>query len=180
MLRNNQDSYGSVAKLFHWLVFFLVVGMIAVGFYMEGLPVSPDKIRLYGWHKSLGVLLLSLMLLRLAWRLTNATPRLSGDLHKIYQLAAHAGHYSLYLLLILMPLSGWLMSSSAGFSVSVFGWFTLPDLVEADKSLNHFFHTAHFFIAWAIIIVVVVHVAAALWHHFCRHDNVLKRMMPGG
>ena len=176
--RNTKNLYGSVAKTFHWLTFILIVGMLSVGYYMAGMDNSPDKFALYGTHKSIGVVVLLVVVLRLLWRSKNSPPELPLTLARLQRLAAQVTHLMLYLLMIAMPLSGWLMSSAAGFPVSVFGWFTLPDLVSSDRELFATFSNAHETIALLMIAFVLLHVAAALLHHFYYGDNVLKRMLP--
>lgn len=170
------SQYTLVAKLFHWTIGVLILCMIGVGLYMESLPMGPDKIKLIGLHKSTGILILFLVALRLIWRLVHAVPALPADLPRVYHLVARAAHYALYALMFAMPISGWLMSSAAGFSVSVFGLFTLPDLLSPDKDLRKLFVQTHEYLAYTLMALLVLHVAAALWHHFARHDNVLRRM----
>ena len=176
--RNSIHSYGAVAKAFHWPLALVIIGMLAVGIYMEGLPVSPEKFSLYGWHKSVGVMVFALMLLRLGWKLMNVSPALPDGMRLHERMAAKGTHLAFYLLLLAMPVSGWLMSSTAGFPVSVFGWFTLPDLLAPDTQLKELFTTIHELIGYALISLISVHVAAALYHHFIRKDTVLRRMLP--
>lgn len=178
MLKNTIHAYGSVAKTFHWLMFLLVAGLLAAGFIMEGMELGPDKIRLYGLHKSIGIAVLALALLRLTWKAVNIAPPLPGTMRKFDKFAAQAMHWLLYAMMIAMPLSGWLMSSASGFSVSVFGWFTLPDLIAPDKETAKLLRAVHGWAAWGIIAMVTLHAGAALLHHFYYKDNVLKRMLP--
>jgi len=178
MLKNTQQTYGSVAKTFHWLIFLLIAGLVTVGFVMEKLPMSPDKFKLFGLHKSFGITVLTLVTLRLLWKLVNAAPLLPDTLSALEKFLAHAGHWTLYALMFLMPFSGWMMSSAAGLPVSVFGWFTLPDLVAPDKDLKEIFREVHKTAAWTLIVMVGLHVLAALLHHFYYKDNVLVRMLP--
>ncbi|MBN67478.1 MAG: cytochrome B [Rickettsiales bacterium] len=176
--RNDDVRYGAIAKMFHWLLAVLVIGMLAFGFYMDSLAFSQETVKLYGLHKSIGAIILAGMVLRLAWRQANAVPALPQDMDRLKRLAAHLTHYGLYALLIAMPLSGWLMSSAAGFPVSVFGWLTLPDLIASDKQLKELFEEAHELMAFAIIALVSLHALAALYHHFVRKDTILRRMLP--
>ncbi|MDE3016055.1 MAG: cytochrome b [Pseudomonadota bacterium] len=177
-LRNTEETYGSVAKYFHWLIFLLVAGMIALGFIMTSLENSPLKFRLIGIHKSIGITILALVLIRLGWKMANVAPILPESLAALEKFAAHAGHAMLYILIIVMPLSGWALSSAAGIPVSVFGWFTLPNLVGHDKALAHQLAELHSVLAWVIIAAVSLHVCAALLHHFYHKNNVLRRMLP--
>lgn len=176
--RNTDGSYGSVAKFFHWTVFALISCLLAVGFIMTDMENGPDKFKVYGWHKSVGIMVLFLVALRLAWKLHNVSPAMPNTLNALEKRAARTVHGLLYVLMFAMPMTGWLMSSAAGFSVSVFGWFTLPDLVSADKELREFFGSAHAVIAYLILLLAGAHVGAALLHHFYYRDNVLIRMLP--
>ncbi len=177
---NTQNSYGNVAKGLHWLMALLIIGMLIIGFVMINLPITPDKFKLYGWHKSIGVTILLLALLRIMWRSVNHAPSLPERMKKREQYAAKAGHVLLYALMVAMPISGWAMSSAAGKAVSVFGLFLLPDLVTPESSLRELFQQMHFYLAWTLIAVISGHVLAALTHHFYFKDNVLKRMLPFG
>jgi cytochrome b561 len=177
-LKNTVNSYGSIAKFLHWLIFLLIATLLVVGFLMTRMENSPDKFKIYGIHKSVGIIVLLTVILRLGWKAINIYPPLPDTLSKWDKLAAHAGHALLYVLIIAMPLSGWLMSSAAGFSVSVFGWFTLPDLIVPDKELGKQLRDIHGWLAYAIIVMVSLHVIAALLHHFYYKNNVLRRMLP--
>lgn len=178
MLKNTSEKYGSLAKFFHWLMFLLIATLLAVGFIMSDMENSPDKFFIYGIHKSTGIVVLLLAAIRLGWKFANVSPVLPAHMRNIEKLAAHAGHAALYVLMFAMPISGWMMSSAAGFPVSVFGLFTLPDLVPADKELRELFGEAHELLAFAIIAVVSLHALAALLHHFYHKNNVLRRMLP--
>lgn len=177
-IRNTKSQYGSVAKFLHWLMFLLIVGLIIVGSFMEDIEPMTLKFQVYGLHKSLGISVLILVAVRLLWKITNTSPSLPAHMKPIEKLMAHAGHAALYLLLIAMPVSGWVMSSAAGFPVSVFGLFTLPDLVAPDRHLMKDMEDVHELLANAIMVLVSIHALAALMHHFYHKDNVLKRMLP--
>jgi len=178
MLKNTETQYGSVAKFFHWLMFLLIAALLTVGFIMTGMENSPDKFRIYGLHKSIGAMVLVLALLRLIWRMRNTVPALPEWMRRSEQFLAHASHAVLYALIIVMPLSGWLMSSAGGFTVSVFGLFTLPNLVAPDKALAEALRDLHGLLAYVIIGLVTLHALAALLHHFYYKDNILRRMLP--
>jgi cytochrome b561 len=180
MLRNTLTSYGSVAKFLHWLMALVIIGLLCVGLYMSDLENSPDKFKLYGLHKSFGITALALVALRLLWKARNIQPPLPETMRRIEKFLAHAGHFALYACIIVMPLSGWSMSSAAGIPVSVFGLFTLPDLVSPDKHLAHRFGMLHEYTGYLLILLIALHVLAALTHHFYYKDNVLTRMLPFG
>ena len=115
--------------------------------------------------------------LRLLWRIENTHPDLPYTMRAIEMRFAYFGHVLLYALMFAMPLSGWLMSSAAGFPVSVFGWFMLPDKVSPDKELRHTFTIIHEYLAWCLMGMITLHTLAALLHHFYYKDNVLRRMI---
>lgn len=176
--RNISDRYGWVAMLLHWSMAILILGLLGLGLYMSDLPKSPDKLKLYGLHKSFGMIVLALAVVRVYWRNTNYKPPLPESMLPIQRVAAYAAHYVLYILIVLMPLSGWLMSSAGGYSVSVFGLYMLPDLIEPDHVLHETFEEAHELLAYALMATLVAHIGAAFYHHFIKKDNILKRMLP--
>jgi cytochrome b561 len=157
----------------------LVVAMIALGLIMVDLPLGVQKLELYALHKSVGVVILALTAARLAWRVSGTRPVLLGPSRPYERVLARGVHVSFYIVLIAMPLTGWLMSSAANFSVNVFGLFTLPDLVAPDKALADAFEAVHHWLAWVLIGLVALHVAGALKHHFVLRNDTLRRMIPG-
>lgn len=178
LIKNTPLAYGAVAKAFHWLMFVVIAGLLAAGLVMTDLPNGPDKFRVYGLHKAFGILVLMLVCVRLAWKLRNMAPALPATLTVWEKRMAHAGHAALYGFMFAMPLSGWAMSSAAGFPVSFFGWFTLPDLLAPDKGLKADLVELHETLAWALMAMIALHVLAALLHHFHHKNNVLRRMLP--
>ncbi len=177
-IRNSKSQYGSVAKFLHWLMFLLIVGLLIVGNVMEDIEPLSLRFQVYGLHKSIGISVLILVAVRLFWKITNTAPSLPAHMKPIEKLMAKSGHAALYLLLIAMPVSGWMMSSAAGFPVSVFGLFTLPDLVAPDRHLMKDLEDVHELLANAIMALVSIHALAALMHHFYHKDDVLRRMLP--
>ena len=171
-------SYTKTAKALHWLMAALLFGLLALGFYMHDLPLSPDKLKLYSWHKWAGVTAFLLVAFRLLWRFTHRPPALPDSMPKIMQFAAHAGHLMLYGLMIAIPLTGWLMSSAKGFQTVWFGVLPLPDLPGRDKALGELLQTVHLSLNLMLIAVLLGHVGAALKHHFIHRDDVLTRMLP--
>ena len=178
--KNTINAYGVVAKTFHWLMALLIISMLALGFYMNSLSMGPDKFKLIRIHKSIGIIILVLVALRLVWKSVNLAPLLPVSLRRFETFLAHAGHAFLYVLMFATPLSGWIMSSAMGFPVSVFAWFTLPNLVSPDGVLKRELMEVHTVLAWIIIVTVSLHVLAALLHHFYYRNNVLVRMLPFG
>jgi len=177
-LGNSQAQYGAGAKFFHWLLFVLLATMIPFGIYLEGMEFSPQKLQLIGLHKSFGVTILVLVSLRLTWRIFNPPPPLPDHLPQWQKRASHAVHGVLYFAMFAIPISGWMYSSVAGFPVSVFGLFTLPDLLPANEERVELFHSIHGFFGDVLIAAFVIHVAAALNHHFREKDTILLRMLP--
>ena len=171
-------QYTATAKTLHWLMAALLVGLLALGLYMTNLPFSPEKLKLYSWHKWAGVTVFLLLLFRLLWRIKNPPPPLPESMPKALQLVAHAGHFGLYALMFAIPLSGWLMSSAKGFQTVYFGVLPIPDLIEKNKELGHLLAEVHETLSWLFIILLVGHIAAALKHHFIDKDDILIRMLP--
>lgn len=176
---NTATSWGWVSKTFHWLVFFLVVGLLVVAWIMTDMPDGPDKGQLYGLHKAFGVVLLVLMVARLLWRMGTGRPALPAHLNAFEASAAHLNHAMLYVVLIAMPVAGIVMSLAAGYPIDVFGLFTLPAFETRNIPMAMFAHTAHEILAWAVVALAGLHILAALRHHFVLRDTVLRRMLPG-
>ena len=170
------SSYTPVAKGLHWLMAVLIFGLLALGIYMHELPLSPQKLTLYSWHKWAGVTVFLLVWLRLAWRVTHRPPALPESLSKHMRLAAHAGHAALYLLMIAIPLTGWLMSSAKGFQTVWFGVLPIPDLLGRDREVGDLLQQVHKLLNLLLMLTLAGHVLAALWHHFVLKDDTLRRM----
>lgn len=168
-------KYPLVSRIFHWVMAAAILFMVAAGLYMTRQEYSPFVISLYGWHKSVGFLILVAVALRLSWRLAFVRlPEAPGP--KWQQRFARYTHYALYLLMFMIPLSGWAMSSAKGFPVSVFGWFVLPDIAPVDKSIGHFFYEVHEYTAYTLIALSSLHILAALYHQFKLKDGLMRRM----
>lgn len=178
MLRNTSERWGAVAKGLHWIVVLLVIGQFVLASIAEDLPLGMEKLATLARHKSVGVTILLLALLRVLWRLLNPTPALPSASRPWERALARGVHVGLYAALFLMPLSGWMMSSARNFPVSWFGVLTLPDLVGADPRTYDLMHDTHELLATLLVVLAVAHVAGALRHHFLRKDDVLRRMLP--
>jgi len=172
------QHYTATAKTLHWLIALLLPGLLALGFYMHDLPLSPEKLQLYSWHKWAGVSVFVLVIVRLAWRVTHQPPPLPAGMPKVQQWMAHVGHFALYVLMLAIPLSGWLMSSAKGFQTVWFGLLPIPDLLGKDKALGDLLLTVHLSLNLTLIAVLLGHVGAALKHRFIDKDDVLRRMLP--
>ena len=171
------NRYTPVAIALHWLLAMLIVSNLCAGLYMHGLPFSPTRLKLYNWHKWAGVTILVLSALRLLWRLTHRPPP-DLPMPAWQRMAAHGAHAALYALFFAVPLAGWAYSSAAGFPVVVFGVLPLPDFVAPDRAWADVLKEWHALLAFLLAAVVVLHVAAALKHHFIHRDGLLNRMRP--
>lgn len=169
-------TYNLTARTLHWLMAVLIVGLLILGIYMHELPLSPQKLQLYAWHKWAGVTAFALVLFRLYWRLTRPAPPLPEHMSALAKFAAHAAHSLIYILLVLIPLSGWLMSSAKGFQTVYFGMLPIPDLLTKDRELGELLTEVHKLLNISFIAVLLGHVGAALYHQFIRKDGLLKRM----
>lgn len=176
LIKNTDEQFGIVAKIFHWLMAMIIIGLLALGIYMVDLPISLTKLKLYGWHKEYGLLILFLVMARIIWRLLNSNPRLSLPL--LEKLAARAVHWAFYFFMFAMPITGWLITSAAGLPASFFGLFVLPNLVSPNEELRLLFEEIHKWLGYGLIAVIILHISAALKHHFINKDDILKRMMP--
>ncbi len=178
-LTNSAERYGLVPQLLHWLVVLLLVLQFFLAELADDLPDGLDKLVMLARHKSVGITILTLAALRLAWRLVDRPPPLPA-MPGWQRIAAHLTHWGLYALLFAMPLTGWMMSSAANYPVSWFGLLQLPDLVGPSHDLHEALEEVHEVLAGTLLAVVAVHVLAALKHQFLDRDGLLSRMLPWG
>ncbi len=169
--------YTTTAMLLHWLIALLIFVLFPLGLYMHGLKLSPTKLHLYSYHKWAGITVLLLAFLRVVWRTAHQPPALNMPYWQ--QTASNVVHALLYLLIIAVPLSGWLMSSAKGVQTVWLGILPLPDLVEKDKALGQLLGFVHQNLNYTLLALVMLHIAAALKHRFIDKDDVIKRMLPG-
>ena len=174
-----RERYGAVAQALHWLIAALVLLMFGLGPYMVGLPLSQEKFDLYQLHKWFGVTIFGLAALRLMWRLWRPAPPLPASMPAWERTAARTSHGLLYGLLFVQPVIGFLQSNAANFPVVLWGVLPLPPLIAPDEPLSETLLQAHHVVGFLFMVVVLVHVLAALRHHFLLHDDVLRRMLPG-
>jgi cytochrome b561 len=177
-LTNDATRYGLVAQVFHWAIVALIVAQFVLAKKADALPLGAAKLATLAQHKSVGITILGLAILRLTWRLLGSTPPLPDSTPSWQRRAAHVSHFLLYGLLLVIPVLGWLMSSARNFPVSWFGLVTLPDFIEPNPAAFELLHDAHEFAATLLAVVALLHVAAALKHHFIDRDDVLRRMLP--
>lgn len=168
--------YSAAAIVLHWLVALLLLVAFPLGVYMHELPLSPDKLKLYSYHKWLGITVLMLVAIRLSWRLTHTPPPLQADIASWQRRASAIVHGLMYLLMLAIPLSGWLMSSAKGFQTVWFGVLPLPDLVGKNRELGDLLAEVHEALNFTLLALVVLHVGAALQHHFIERRPFLQRM----
>jgi cytochrome b561 len=171
-------GYTRVAIGLHWLIALAIFGSFALGLYMSDLPLSPQKLKFYSWHKWAGVTIFLVVVARLGWRLLHPPPATPAGIPVWQAKAAAATHVLLYLLMLAVPLSGWLMSSAKGFQTVWFGVLPLPDLLAKDKELGDLLQQVHKLLNFSMAALVVAHLGAALKHHFLDRDDVLARMLP--
>lgn len=174
--------YSATAIALHWLLALMLIGLFGVGVYMADLPVSPQRLKLYNWHKWAGITVLTLSLLRLLWRLSHRPPALPEALLQTMpgwqRLAHHGTHLAMYVLFFAVPLTGWAYSSASGFRVMLFGRFPLPDFMPISQVLADNLQLGHRVLAMSLALLVLVHVAAALKHQWVDRDGLLARMLP--
>jgi cytochrome b561 len=170
------SHYTRTAVALHWLVTGLVLAALFMGWTMTSMEISPGRLKLYNYHKWVGVTVLALALLRIVWRLTHRPPPLE-TMPRWQQISAHAGHGLLYLLMLAVPLSGWAYSNASGYAIMYLGKVPLPNLVDKDKQLAAQLVEVHEVLAIAFAVLVLLHVLAALQHHFLHKDQTLRRML---
>jgi cytochrome b561 len=179
-LRNTTVRYGWLAQAFHWVTVVLIVVQLVTINLAEDLPRGLQKLELMARHKSFGITILLLAVLRLAWRFANPVPPAPQGVPPWQRRAADVSHWLLYALIFAVPLSGWMMSSAANYPVSWFGLVQLPDLVGPGERLHETLEEVHELLATTLLVVAGIHLLAALQHHFLRRDDVLRRMLPWG
>ncbi len=174
--KNTATEFGLIAKIFHWSMALMMMSLLIVGFFMVSLDPAPFKFQVYGWHKSFGILILLMVAGRIIWKVSNAKLDSMVTHKKWEKILAKIAHLALYLGMIGMPLSGWAMSSSAGYPVKLFG-LTLPALVAENKALGSLMNQTHEILGYVLVIAILLHAAGAFKHHFVDRDGTLKRML---
>jgi cytochrome b561 len=170
--------YGITAQALHWIVAGLTVTQFVLARMAAHLPLGARKLALLAEHKSFGMTVFMLAVIRLAWRFKNPAPSLPTNMHRVERFLARATHVSFYVLLFAMPLSGWLMSSAKNYSVGWFGAFSWPNLIAPNEAAFNFFRTLHHLLSNILFAIASLHVLAALKHHLWNQDDVLVRMLP--
>lgn len=175
LLKNSNSHYGKIAIILHWIMAFLLIFLVILGLYMVGLPIGLEKLKMYGWHKEYGILALMLVIVRFTWRLSNKTPNL--NIPVLEKIGARTVHWLFYLFMFALPITGWLITSSAGLPVLFFGLFVLPDLISPEPQSLVLYEEIHKWLGYGLIATFFLHSAAALKHHFFNKDDILKRML---
>ena len=170
--------YSAVAQAFHWIIAALIVTQFVLGWTAAFLPLGARKVVRLDLHKSFGMTVLALAVLRLLWRLFNRPPELPTGMTAIEKQLARAAHFLFYAFLFVMPLTGWMMSSAKNYSVSWFHQFTWPNLISPNEQAFNLLRTTHDTLSWLLFALALLHILAALKHHFWNKDDVLKRMLP--
>ena len=177
-LANDPQTFGAVSKLLHWLTALCIVGLIALGFYMVDLTYFD---RWYNEslsiHKALGMLVLALGMTTFLWRFISPSPAALASLKPWERVAAHAMHHTLLTLVIVIPLSGYLISTSAGKPIAFFGWFDIPPLIAVDAKMRDLAIEVHYYLAYTTGLLVLLHAAAAVKHQLIDRDGTLARMI---
>lgn len=173
------SSYSTGSKIFHWLIAFIVMGMLAGSFFLEDVSKQYQSLA-YMLHKSLGLTILFLMIVRFLWIQYHGKPAMPVTVPTWQKVVSIIVQYNLYVFLIVMAMCGWIMSVAAERVPSYFGLFNMSLPIQPSKTLAKLMNQSHKTIAWVLIVLVVLHIAGAIKHHFIDKDNVLKRMLPGG
>ena len=175
-LTSTRDRYGFAASLLHWIIGALILTLLLTGLCDDLLPKQPT----IAFHKALGIVALTLALVRLVWWVIDHRRPDNADLSTLERGTATVVKLGLAAFSVLLPVTGWLMSSAADKPISLFGLATVPPLIEPDKGLAHLFKALHAGAGNGLLLLLAVHIAAALYHHFMREDDVLRRIMPHG
>jgi cytochrome b561 len=184
-LKNDSSSYGSLSKALHWVMAAIIITLIGVGIYMADLPDETEEQRQYAFqfiamHKSFGVLALLLIIVRLAWIRLSPPPALPAVFEAKEQRLVKGLQALLYLLMVLVPLSGYIMSNAGGYPINFFGLGELPALVAKSKSLGGMAHEAHELMGFAMLLLILLHIAGAVKHRLKDkggESDILKRML---
>jgi cytochrome b561 len=178
-IRNDRTRWGALSQAFHWLIVVMIIVQAMLALIFKRMHRGPQMAALIGLHKSLGMTILALAALRIIWRWANPVPQLPRTLRRYERALARFTHGALYALLFAMPLTGWLGSSASGFTVRWFNLVAIPDPLAKDRSLGHALYAAHSLLAIALGVILVLHIAAAVRHHWILKDDILRRMLPG-
>ena len=175
-LKNTDKGFGIISILLHWIIAILIIALIIMGLYMVRMPINPLKLKLFRWHKEIGMLVLILAIMRISWRFFNVAPSLWA-LPILERIAARSVHWIFYFFMFFLPISGWFLSSASAIPVSFFGWFVFPDFISASESIRILLTSIHDWLGYILIAVLCLHISASLKHHFINKDDILRRML---
>jgi cytochrome b561 len=182
MTGNTKSSWGTISRSLHWILGLAIIGMIAYGWWMNHYSPRVDRFFYRSIHADIGYLVLLLTVIRLIWRSVNRTPEMPGDIPRWLTIAARVNHWALYLVTITVAMLGWAMSGARPPDknyASFFGWFNVPQFTSPDKVAAGAYEDRHILFAYVLLALIVLHIAAAVWHHFIRRDHVAMRMIRG-
>lgn len=179
-LKNTADRWGAVSQLLHWLIVLLIATIAVIGLTMVDMSNGPPKIKIYALHKSLGLTLLTLVVLRLLWRMYAGAPKPVDGTPHWQERVASLTHWALYALMFALPISGWVFNSSSGYPLQYFGLFNLPKIAQRSEEIAQLSRNVHEYGFWLLLALVLAHAAAAFYHHLFQNDATLTRMLPGG
>ena len=178
MWRNTGSRYGLATKLLHWSVAVLILGLVWLGWYMVDLTYYDtwynDSL---AWHKALGIVAFVLGVVKIAWTMHSRPPAYVESLERWERAAATAVHHLFYVMMVLIPLTGYLVSTSEGEGIDMWGWFTVPAVVVVGEGLRELAIEAHYWCAYGTLAIAAVHAAAAIRHQFLDRDGTLRRML---
>jgi cytochrome b561 len=185
MMRNSTTEYGTFSKVMHWMMATIIIILIAVGIYMTDLPRDTDEqkqfvFQIYGMHKTFGVIALLLIAVRLVWLKVSPNPPLPAVFEGKERMLIEGLKKLLYLMMVLMPLSGYLMSNAGGHPIKFFGLFELPALIGENKAFGGIVHEMHEIGGWIMLFVILLHVAGAVKHWLKEKGSerdILQRML---
>ncbi|MDP3532077.1 MAG: cytochrome b [Alphaproteobacteria bacterium] len=176
-LRNSDQSWGIVTQFLHWFIFAFLIGQITLGFVMGDFPDGDEKWKLFDLHKALGMLALLIIVLRLFWRFLNVVPK-DPPMPNWQKKSAQGVIWALYLSMLIIPISGYLMSTLGGHPIKIFDLFTIDPIMK-NPAISKFANKVHEYMIWVIIGFTAFHIVGGLYHHFILKDNILRRMLPG-
>jgi cytochrome b561 len=177
MFRSSKTDYGIITRLLHWLVALLIIGLIGLGWWMVDLSYYDRWYnRALDLHKALGMLVLALAAVKIGWMMFDGRPGFPDSISSWERTAATAVHHLFYLLMLLIPVTGYIISTSAGDGISMFGWFEVPALLPAGETVRDIAIELHYWLAYGTAALVVIHAAAAVKHQFIDRDGTLRRM----
>jgi cytochrome b561 len=180
MIRNTTSSWGGVSRWFHWILGITIIGMLAYGWWMNHIPARADRLFYRSIHADIGYLVLLLMVVRLIWRSINPEPALPSDTSRWQRIAARVSHWMLYVVTITVAMLGWAHSGAhTPDYASWFGLFRVPQITSPDKAAAQAYEDRHILFAYVLLALIVIHIAAAAWHHFVKRDRVAARMLDG-